>query len=266
MMKVGFRMNKPKVEDHIKTEYIDVTITHKLKKDMQLNEEICKDCNGLGIKIYHNHYGLTIDGQKLGNSYFPFDKESLYWCPSCYNGVRKRCEFCNEFVPKGRIYCSCDKSLTSRGQAQWQKKLDIWNRADKISYTEALNKFEMVYVDSWNEYIMKDDLEKQFEYWVDLNWDSEDIEGLKEILLNLKIYGTNKTHAIFDADSILENAMENLHEDAYVSPSIKNELQELLDGISEKIKNSTTTYNVDYSIGIQLTENDIENWNYIKAV
>lgn len=259
-------MNNHKVEDHIKTEYVEVTVTHKLRKDLQLNEEICGDCNGVGVEVNHAIYGLTVDGRKVGGSGFPFDKESIVWCRSCYNGVRKRCEFCNELVSRGRIYCECKESLESRGKAQWQKDLESWNKSEKITYTEALDKFEMVYVDSWDKYIKPDELEEYFEYWLDDNYDDEFLmKTKKEVALGLRIYGTYETHATFDADSILEDATGDLHDDASnQSYYIKDELQSALDVIAEKIKNDTLTYMLDYEFGIQLTEDDIKEWNCLK--
>jgi hypothetical protein len=248
------------IEDHIKTEYIDLHVDFKLKKDMKLNEEICNDCKGLGIHIYDARYGLTVNGKSLGGSGFPFNKESIVWCSSCYNGVRKRCKHCNDLVDKRWVECQCERSKEERGVASWQIEKANWEKANKISYSESLNKYKMIFVDDWNKYIDTDSLAEEIEYWLDDNMKDDTEEDIIEQILNIKIYGTSTCSASFDAESILENATDDLHDEAYSNARhIIGELQEALDVAAEKIKDDTGTYNAN-SEGIVLTRDDIERF------
>lgn len=241
------------VEDVIRTEYVDVQVSYKLKKDLQKNEEICKDCNGVGIRIMDARYGLTVDGKKLGNGMFPFNKQSIIWCAHCYNGVRKRCEYCSELVSKMYVDCQCEKALESRGKASWQIDKERWDKAEKISYKTALDKFDMVFIDSLDKYVITDELPEELQHYID---DNEEIEI--DDIKNLKIYGTTKTSATLDATNILVNATEDLHEEAYDrSKYILKKLQGYLDEINEEIAQDTSTYNASYKCGIQITNEDI---------
>ncbi|MGG1652235.1 hypothetical protein ABHN03_03805 [Paenibacillus sp. NRS-1775] len=253
-----------KIEDHIKTEYIDLHVDFKLKKDMALNEEICKDCKGLGLHIYDTRYGLTVNGKKLGNDWFPFNKQSISWCPSCYNGVRKRCKHCGELVPKQFVECQCSKALEERGKLPWQIENQQWEKAEKITYKEALDKYNMLYIENWDKYIMADELEDQIEYWHDkLALDSR--EDVISDLLNLHIYGTSKDTIALDAEDIISSATSDLHDEAYDrSKHVIKKLQKFLDGIHDEIGDTTATFYQDASVGIQLTFDDIKYVSYIK--
>ncbi|WP_311078060.1 hypothetical protein [Paenibacillus polymyxa] len=255
-----------RIEDHIKTEYIDLHVDFKLKKDIALDEEICKDCKGLGLHIYDARYGVTVNGKKLGNDWFPFNKQSISWCPSCYNGVRKRCKHCGELVPKQFVACQCSKALEERGKSPWQIEKKIWDKAEKITYKEALDKYDMLYVGNWDKYIMADELEEQIEYWLDDNAEPEDQEEIISDLLNLHIYGTNKDTIALDAEDIISDATSDLHDEAYErSKHVIEKLQNYLDVIKKEIEDTTSTYYQDVKIGVQLTLGDIKDISYIKS-
>ena len=93
------------MNEFIKPTKIEVNIT--LHKDLCENEEICPTCNGLGVVIRDNRYGLENDPDKT--IMFPYKKQSLILCPTCYNGVIKRCNLCGKIIPSHRTKCDCDK-------------------------------------------------------------------------------------------------------------------------------------------------------------
>lgn len=244
-----------KDEDHIHTEYLDINVNFKLRKDMQEGEEICKECGGLGLRLVDNRYGLSIDGKKLGNEMFPFKKEAVVWCDNCFTGVSKRCLNCNELIPKSYTKCQKERCKELRGEALWQKKLEGWNKTTKISYNEALERYSMLYIDDWDRYVEPDDLAAEIQYQLDEN---EDLT-LSDIA-NLRIYTTYTTSAFFDAESIMENACDELHEEASERAwHIIPKLQEQLDKIAKEIEHDTTTYYPD-DIGVLLTVGDIEEF------
>lgn len=116
-----------------------------------------------------------------------------------------------------------------------------------------------MYIDDLEKYCSVDELADELQYYLDDN-DEANIDDI----LSLHIYGTNVHFASFDADSILESATEELHEEAYERSSfIIKKLQNALDEIAEEIKGDTTTYFSDDKVGIQLTKENIEEFGLV---
>ena len=68
-----------------------------LVKNLTENERICPECNGLGLKVNDNLYGIKGDTSELGRKYmFPYKHQSLSFCQSCYNGVQRLCPYCGK--------------------------------------------------------------------------------------------------------------------------------------------------------------------------
>lgn len=159
-----------------------------LIKDLTEHERICPVCNGLGMKIEDNIYGIKGDTSEAGKkSHFPYKHQALSFCQSCYNGVQRLCPYCKEpFKNQAYLHCDCEG----------QKKADEKERIRK-----------------WNEKVVKA-----------VAVDEKDIS--------------------IDADNILENACEELHEDAMESICIddKIRLQEFLDGWCKEQTGTTTYY------------------------
>lgn len=70
------------------SEEIKNILPSTLKKDLCDDEEICPVCNGLGVVIDNNIYGIKGDTSKAANkSMFPYNYQAIKFCPNCYNGV-----------------------------------------------------------------------------------------------------------------------------------------------------------------------------------
>ena len=68
-----------------------------LVKNLTENERICPECNGSGLKVNDNLYGIKGDTSELGRKYmFPYKHQSLSFCQSCYNGVQRLCPYCGK--------------------------------------------------------------------------------------------------------------------------------------------------------------------------
>lgn len=60
-----------------------------LIKDLAEHERICPVCNGLGMRIEDNIYGIKGDTSEVGRKYlFSYKHQALSFCQSCYNGVQ----------------------------------------------------------------------------------------------------------------------------------------------------------------------------------
>lgn len=104
-----------KEDSEVKTMYINVQDTARrilpqyLIKDLQKNERICPVCHGLGLSITDNVYGIKGDTSEAARrKIFPYKKQSLTFCRSCYNGVQKLCPYCSMPYKRGYCYCDCE--------------------------------------------------------------------------------------------------------------------------------------------------------------
>lgn len=233
----------------LRTEYVDVDFNLKLQKDLQEDEVVCSHCGGTGLQVDDNPFGLSSENSRI---IFPHKIQTIVSCIHCYNGVQKKCLHCDQILDRSSYQCNCEKAREERKQKQYEKDLEIWNKAKKISYEQALNDYVMVYIENYDRYVMVEDLKD----WI--IYKEFDIEKSIE-LDKLWIYGTSEMELQIDASDIIENACSELHEDAMynISDKDKKELQEILDRWCEKNKWGTTSYYPDYEIGIQLKKGDL---------
>jgi len=225
----------------LRTEYIDVDFNLKLKKDLQEHEVICYHCGGTGLQVDDNPFGIKEENSKI---HFPHKQQTIVGCRHCYNGVQSKCLHCGKILDRGTSQCDCEISKQERLQERRDKDLETWNKAKKISFEEASEKYTMLYVDDSDKYIMIDEFE---------DWIHDEILELDEIKL-LRVYGTQEMELSIDASDVIENACSDLHEDARDNISVQEEksLQILLDQWCEENKQGTKTYYADYSVGILL--------------
>lgn len=84
------------------------------------------------------------------------------------------------------------------------------------------------------------------DYFVDAYKDSDEYESDEEMMNNLPefLWLTDSVDISMDADSIIESACEELHEDAYenISGSDRKELQNMLDEWCSKQTGTRTVY------------------------
>ena len=231
----------------IRIEYIDVSFNLKLQKDLQEHEIICPHCGGTGLQIDNNPFGLRKEGERpdYGNL-FPHKKQTIVGCRHCYNGVQSKCLHCNKIFEKQEYRCDCEKSKQERDQKQYEKDLEIWNKAKKITFEQALNDYTLVYIENYEKYLAPEEIQ---EYLDDKEFDNEPIQRDK-----IWIYGTSVMDMSIDASDVIENACSDLHEEAESNISNKDRetLQKFLDLWCENNKQGTTTYYADYKIGILL--------------
>lgn len=95
-----------------------------LIQDLQENERICPVCHGLGVRMLDSVYGIKGDvSETVRNRIFPYKRQSLTLCRSCYNGVQELCEFCGEpYKQLGYRHCDCEGFKKS----EEEKKIKKW--------------------------------------------------------------------------------------------------------------------------------------------
>ena len=228
----------------IRTEQIDVSFNLKLKKDLQEHEVICSHCRGTGLQVDDNPFGIKEENSKI---HFPYKQQTIVGCRHCYNGVQSKCLYCDKILDRGTSRCDCKQSNLERIQERYDKDLETWNKAKKISYEQACNDFTMIYIDNYDKYLMVEELEE----WIEDKESEADQSICRE---ELRVYGTYIMELSIDTSDILENACSDLHEDARDNISVQDEeeLQVLLNKWCENNKQGTTSYYVDFNVGINL--------------
>lgn len=219
--------------EKVRSVEVEINITGKLRKDLLENEELCPICNGTGIVIDDNEYGLGEDGQVR----FPYKKQTVVSCRNCVNGVVKKCSYCGETLQRYTTTCYCEKSLEVQRKEKEEQEIKgtllRYENATKITIDEAREKFDILFVEEKEEYI-----------------DSDDCDLIKEYLEKYHIFGTEKTDLQIDAQEIVENACEELHEDSFDNVDNINELQKAIDDWAEKNAKGAGTYWPDYKYAI----------------
>jgi len=227
----------------IRTEQIDVSFNLKLQKDLQEHEIICSHCGGTGLQVDDNPFGLKEENSKI---HFPYKQQTIVGCRHCYNGVQSKCLHCGEILTRGTSQCNCERYNQERLQERYNKDLEIWNKSKKISFEQALNDYTLVYIENYEKYLPPEEIK---EYLDDKEFDDEPIQRDK-----IWIYGTSVMDMSIDASDVIENACNDLHEEAESNISNKEikELQEFLDMWCKKNSENTTTYYADFKVGILL--------------
>ena len=219
------------------SEEIKHILPNTLEKDLRENEEICSVCHGLGIVKRNQPYGIKEDEKSSKVNWY--DNEYFVWCPNCYFGVIKKCVYCGKILPKGRTKCDCEK----------QRENDEKERI--IKYQETISKATEVDLkdfgsDTWLYDEQTDDYFSDVDCFVDSYKDNEEFTDGKEMLENLPevLWLCDNVDISIDADSIIENACEELHEEAEenIFRQDREELQEFLDNWCKKQTGTTTLY------------------------
>ncbi|WP_062408416.1 hypothetical protein [Paenibacillus naphthalenovorans] len=237
----------------MRTETVKVNLQFNVTRELEDNEVLCPVCSGTSLHIQGIPLAQVTNGIYEIKKFGRYD--TIVGCGSCYYGVQKKCEHCDNLLGRSNL-CTCDKSRWEQRNKEEQKEREKWGKINKITYKEALDKYEMIYIDGFEKYCAPDELSEYLQWYLDDNR-----EVTVEDILSLRIYGTYITNAMFDATSILENATEELHEEAYDrSKHILNKLQSYLDEIAKEIQRDTLTYFPDEKVGIQLTSKDIEKF------
>lgn len=222
-------------------EEIKNILPETLEKDLQDNEEICPVCHGLGVVLDNNIYGIKGDTSEVAKkSMFPYNHQAIKFCPNCFNGVIHLCRYCGKQIRKGSIDgCDCE---------QYKAKEE---KEKRIKYQEKISKAEEIDIkdidsDMWFYDEQTDDYFSDIDYFVDAYKDSNEYESDEDMMNNLPevLWLTDPVNISMDADSIIESACEELHEDAYenISGEDRKELQDMLDEWCRKQTGTKTVY------------------------
>ena len=211
-----------------------------LEKDLCNNEEICTVCNGFGVVVDNNIYGIKGDTSEAAKkSMFPYNHQAIKFCPNCYNGVIRLCECCGKPLPKNTSRCDCKQY---KAKEEEEKKIKY-----QIQISKALE-VDIKDVDSemWFYDEQIDDYFSDIDSFVDAYRDFDEYESEEEMMNNLPevLWLTDPVDISMDADSIIESACEELHEEACenISGEDRKELQNMLDEWCKKQTGTRTVY------------------------
>lgn len=222
----------------IRKENIDVIQTVQkilpkvLIKDLQENERICPVCHGLGMRIVDNIYGIKGDTSEAArHKMFPYKKQSLSFCESCYNGVQELCEFCGEpYKRLGYRHCDCKGFKKAEDEKRIKKWEEMVAQAKEVQESEV---HTMLYCEEFDSYYSKvDDFFEEYES----EYSDEEVYTKPD-----RLWVCSVAEISVDAAYVAENACSDLHEDAY-SNCDKDSLQKLLDDWCREQTGTTTYY------------------------
>lgn len=209
--------------------FLEPLLEGTITKDLCEGEEICPTCNGFGIKIITNVYGLDNDPNngKPGRPMFPYKNQSLVLqgCLDCYNGVVNRCKFCGELLPRGWLKHDCEQQRALDRAESDRKEAERFEKAP-IAPPEVVKDCHFFYSDYFNQNEgFFEDWDTFFDEW----WDEAKDEECP--VRPEYVWITEPVDFHIDAHDICENATQDLYEDAYDDISDKNfeRLQSLLD-------------------------------------
>lgn len=210
---------------------IQKTFPEILVKDLSKNERICPVCNGIGMKLTNNVYGIKGDTSEIGRKMlFPYKHQALSFCQSCFNGVQRLCPYCGKpYVNQSYSHCDC----AGQKNADKEKRIKEWNeKFSKAVEVDEKDVDTMLYCEEFDEYYDSTD-----DFFDDYAANYSD--GGYERPRVLWVTTVEKIH--IDAADVTANACEYLHEDAYDQCDIGS-LQKLLDAWCKDQYGATTYF------------------------
>lgn len=170
-----------------------------------------------------------------------YDNEYLTLCPHCYFGRLKTCKYCGKVLSKGVNRCDCDDFLEQEREEQ------------RIKYQETINKATEIDLKDTSYYIYDEQSDKYFtdegefvDYYLqeykDGSGGCSSFNEFFEYEVPKVLWNCEETKISMDADSIIDNACEELHEDARDNISDEKELQEFLNKWCDKQSGTTSYY------------------------
>lgn len=202
-----------------------------LIKDLTEHERICPVCNGLGMIIENNIYGIKGDKSEVAKREpFPYKHQALSFCGSCFNGVQRLCPYCGQpYVNQAYMHCGCE----GQKKADEEERIKKWN--EKVSKAVPVDEKDvdtMLYCEEFDEYY--DTVDDFFDDYA-CNHEEDD----NERPVRLWVCSVEKIY--IDADSVVDNVCQELHEDAYEQCDIGS-LQDILDDWCKDQVGTTTYY------------------------
>lgn len=215
------------IEETVKKMFPQILI-----KDLQDNERICPTCHGLGMRIENNIYGIHGDTSEAAKrERFPYKHQALSFCPDCYNGVQKLCEYCgNPFKIKGYYHCDCVGFKKAEEEKRIAKYNETIYKAKEVQESDVKT---MLYCEEFDKYY--DSTGDFFEEYSP-EYSDEEIYKKPELL-----WVCSMQEISIDADSVIENACDDLHEDASGNCDYGS-LQKLLDDWCKEQTGTKTYY------------------------
>jgi len=177
---------------------------------------------GTGLTIQINPYGLSEEPNRTSVPRFRYRHEAFSFCPECYNGIRLKCNYCGSLLPRGMLRCRCakQKELDREEEVRKEKKAldeapvmpDEETTRERLFFSDAYP-YNGGYFTNWDEF---------FDAWDN---EHEPDEPRPEY-----VWPTEESRMELDAERIVEDACDDLDEDAYdrVSSDIP-ELQGYMD-------------------------------------
>jgi hypothetical protein len=223
---------------------VEVNILESLPKtwykDITADEELCPECHGVGLVASdEGKHRVIITCKAIG----------------CHNGLLTKCKHCGEPVT-GYLPAHCEGARQAadqeRKELHKQRIAYKFEKAEKITLEEARKRGCNCFYDyELNEYYDGDKLNqhlKDLQYCGELTGDT-----------NIYLYLTSTTQISMDAERIIENACDELHEEAQESISRDDVvgLQKMLDEWCSK-QIGTQTITDDYRTVVVITIDDIE--------
>ena len=211
-----------------------------LEKDLQDNEEICPVCHGLWIVPGNQQFGLKEDDVEKAFELNWYKNDYLTFCPNCCFGIIKTCKYCGEPFQRGTNRCDCDGYKEYEEEKKRIKYQEIIKRAKEIALKDASN---FLYDEESHEFF-SDEIEFVEHYRQEylqicdgvISWNAYFDVCVPKVLWNC-----DEIKMSIDADWVVENACEELHEDAEDCIVDKKELQEFLNKWCAK-QSGTTSY------------------------
>lgn len=202
-----------------------------LIKDLTEHERICPVCNGLGMRIADNVYGIEGDNSEAGKKYlFPYKHQALSFCQNCYNGVQRLCPYCGQpYKNQAYLHCDCE----GQKKVDEEERIKKWN--EKVSKAVSVDEKDvdtMLYCEEFDEYY--DTVDDFFDDYA-CNHEKDGDER------PVRLWITSVGKISIDAANIIEEACSDLHEDAY-DQCDEGSLQKLLDDWCKEQTGATTYY------------------------
>lgn len=226
------------------SEEIKYILPDTLEKDLQDNELICPICHGLGVVLDNHIYGIKCDTSETSKkSMFPYNHQAIKFCPRCYNGVIKLCEYCGNPLPKGTNRCNCADYLKKEREEYKIKYHDTITKAKEINIKDITY---YMYDERSEKYFSDEDefVEYYWENYLDGSGGCNHFDEYFEYEVPKVLWNCEEVKMTMDADSIIDDACEELHEDARdnISYEDEKELQKFLNDWCAKQTGTTTYY------------------------
>lgn len=219
-----------------------------LEFDIAPGERICGACGGIGVVKRTLPYGPGV-ARLQGRLY---QNQILAPCPNCHHGTVKVCPHCGADIPvRVRQHCCCDAAVRAREEARRAKDRDAYEKARRIEpdTAEALAMGMLFYEGAPNEGFVHD-MDEFLDWW--------ETEHAEEDARPEYIWGTKPVRLIIDAQRIVEQACENLHEDAI--DSISNEDMTRLENFLDEwcgMQDKATSYLQDDTVLVRVPWEDL---------